>query len=607
MGRNRVIGALAVVLVIIMILAFAYLPMRILRNASDDANRVSHSHQVRKEIRDITDALRAIEYQHRNFIFSGNPSSRVQRENEVARLRVETNEVYELVRDNAMQMQRINELNEEIALNFIPLLHRDDKHISSIIGRFPDHDKTLSRLFEVVKGLDEEEVSLLAKRQSELLHTVRNDNLISMAMGLAAMALLLSLFAIYRIDMKAKEKSAQALRLANIQVERANEKKSEFLAHVSHEIRTPLGVMLGFVDLLSVAFLPDDERLRYVEVIRRNGKALNEIINDILDLSKVEAGKIAIEKIEFNLNEILTDIADLFNFKAEDKGLLLTIETRGSLPNSYISDPHRLRQILVNLVSNALKFTEQGSITLHCEWEGSLHASHEGELVFTVTDTGLGMSTEQQGRLFQAFSQAEESTAREYGGTGLGLLLSRRLARLLGGDVDLAYSAPAKGSTFVVRIPAHTVISDERPLTPLKLQSHAPEASVAIAPANLQDVRILLAEDAPDNQFLLTQILESFGAKVSVVDNGRDAVNFALKGEQDLILMDIQMPIMNGHEAAQELRMQGYRGPIVALSAHAMPEERRKSQHFGYDDYLTKPIDSDKLVLTIRQHLNELH
>ena len=614
MRRNRIIGTLAGVLIVMMIFAFAYLPLRILRNASQAANRVSHSHLVRQEIRDISESLRSIEFQHRNFVFTGEQRYRVLREMEIVRLFGETKDVEQLVVDNPGHLRLIAELNEKIRNGLVSLMSVDDDlrlpMEQKILQRLPFHEKILGDLLNRVKILDQNEATLLAMRQEKLMDSMQNDNLISIVMGFISTTLIVSLFIMYRIDSIAKERSAQALRVANIQVERANEMKSAFLANMSHEIRTPLGVMLGFADLLAGAGLSDVERVKYVDVIRRNGKALSQIINDILDLSKVEAGKIAIEKIEFNLTEILTDIADLFDLKAEEKGMVFSIETMGSLPKTYLSDPTRIRQILINLVSNAMKFTEHGSVQLHCEWEAGLHASHEGELIFTVTDTGLGMNLDQQGRLFQAFSQADDSIAREYGGTGLGLLLSRRLARLLGGDVELTYSAPGRGSTFVARIPAYASISDDRPLAHLKRQSQNVRASQLSQPVLtnlLQDVRILLAEDAPDNQLLLTHILESRGAKVSVVSNGRDAVNSALKGDQDLILMDVQMPIMGGHEAAHELRKKGYRGPIVALTAHAMLEEREKSHHYGYNDFLTKPIDSEKLILTIKQHMGELH
>ncbi|RYZ68363.1 MAG: response regulator, partial [Proteobacteria bacterium] len=351
----------------------------------------------------------------------------------------------------------------------------------------------------------------------------------------------------------------------------------------------------------------EEERLRNVDVIRRNGRALGQIIDDILDLSKVEAGKISIEHIDFDLSELLGDIFLLFSRKAQEKGIQFSIESTTSVPSRLVSDPTRIRQILINMVSNALKFTHEGSLRVifHWKYETTDQFPRSGLLTFQIIDTGVGINDVHQERLFQPFTQAEDSIARQFGGTGLGLVLSRQLAKLLGGNVDLEWSEPGKGSCFRVTIEAVDSAESSQSVPHFLLSETKSASSEDEIVMTLDGIRILLAEDAPDNQLLITHILESSGAEVEVVGNGRDAVDHALAGRYHLVLMDVQMPILSGHEASQELRSRGYCGPIVALTAHAMVEERQRSHDLGYDDYLTKPIDSLKLIQTIRLHAKD--
>ncbi len=605
-------GSICVALILLMIVVFAYLPIRIMHNASSVGNSVARSHEVRKEIRDVSDAVRSVVYEHRNFIYTGEPEIQQRRDQEINRLLSEIEDLEILLTDNPLQLQKVEEFKKIVGTHFLSSFMQEEPSKSNVKSRavglkIVDQDRIIAPLFSMIQDLDRSEIALLKVRQSKLEMTVRNDSWISIAMGVACLLLLCGLYAVYQQDAREKNRHAEVLRLANIEVEKANRMKSEFLAKMSHEIRTPLAAIIGFADLLSLPDLKEEERLRNVDVIRRNGRALGQIIDDILDLSKVEAGKISIEHIEFDLSELLGDIFLLFSRKALEKGIQFSIESTTSVPSRLVSDPTRIRQILINMVSNALKFTHEGFLRVIFHWEPE--ATHQfprsGLLTFEIVDTGVGIQDAHHERLFQPFSQAEDSTSRQFGGTGLGLVLSRQLAKLLGGNVELEWSEPGKGSRFRVTIKAvdsaestlsvpHFLLSESK--------SSPPEDEIALT---LNGIRILLAEDAPDNQLLITHILESSGAEVEVVDNGRDAVDHALAGAYHLVLMDVQMPILSGHEASQELRARGYCGPIVALTAHAMVEERQKSHDLGYDDYLTKPIDSLKLIQTIRMHAKE--
>jgi signal transduction histidine kinase/DNA-binding response OmpR family regulator len=383
--------------------------------------------------------------------------------------------------------------------------------------------------------------------------------------------------------------------------EAANITKSQFLANMSHEIRTPLGVILGFAELALDPGQSADDQRNYLLGIKRNGTQLLEILGDILDLSKIEANKMEIERVTFSLDGLLDDVEGLLGLRAREKGIGLRFEKDASLPAFIRTDPTRLRQIFVNLVGNAIKFTERGEVSIACQ---ALPRGPDGgawTLEFVVKDTGIGISPEQRNKLFQPFVQADSSMTRRFGGTGLGLLLSQQLARALDGDLELSGSELGKGSSFRFTIVAEAVEpaqgpSSRAPVTP------APPLAIPIADdrAPLAGMKILLVEDSEDNQTLVSRYLKGAGAVVELADNGLDAVEAAIDGDHDVILMDIQMPILDGHEATARLRQAGYTRPIVALTAHAMRDERERALKGGFDEYLTKPLQRAALIKTLR-------
>ncbi|MBN2561580.1 MAG: PAS domain S-box protein [Phycisphaerae bacterium] len=386
----------------------------------------------------------------------------------------------------------------------------------------------------------------------------------------------------------------------------ANKSKSEFLANMSHEIRTPMTAILGFTEALLDRGLSDSEKLSAVHTIRRNGEHLLQIINNILDISKIEAGKLEVERIRCSPVQVIADVKSLMQVRADIRNLSFSIEFIGSVPETIESDPMRLKQILVNLIGNAIKFTETGGVTLITRFVDDGTAP---SMQFDVVDTGFGMTEAQVGKLFQAFTQADTSTTRKFGGTGLGLHISKQLAGMLGGTITVE-SELGRGSTFHVKVAAGLLDGVKMLDDPTTATIARPETATAAGPdADKLDCRLLLAEDGLDNQRLISHLLKKAGAEVSVVANGKLAAEAALTARDegnsfDVILMDMQMPVMDGYEATGLLRQKGYTGPIIALTAHSMVGDREKCLDAGCDDYAAKPIDRKKLIEAIQQHVH---
>ena len=377
----------------------------------------------------------------------------------------------------------------------------------------------------------------------------------------------------------------------------------QFLANMSHEIRTPLTAILGYAELLRDPACSEDDRQQHVQVLERNSHHLLQLVNDVLDLSKLEARQLLVDASPTDVPALLAEVVSMMRPAAAEKGLPLELRFVTPCPRTMLTDGMRVRQILLNLLGNAIKFTATGSVSLQVE---SVDAATGPCLAFHVVDTGIGIPTERQSALFEPFVQADASTSRRFGGTGLGLSISRQLAKCLGGDVVLR-SAPGEGSTFSLLVPSGDLAIGPWLATP-------GEAAPPVAPtANAQPRgrlagRILLVEDGADNRRLLTTILRKAGADVATATNGVEAIDAALSADAagapfGLVLMDMQMPVMDGYTATRALRRSGWQRPIVALTAHAMEGDRERCLAEGCDGYETKPVRAERLVATCARFL----
>jgi signal transduction histidine kinase/CheY-like chemotaxis protein len=409
----------------------------------------------------------------------------------------------------------------------------------------------------------------------------RRNRLFSIGLGASIVVAILLVWQVFRV-----QRANRAARAAQKEAEHANMAKSEFLANMSHEIRTPLNGIIGMTQLVLDGPLTEDKR-GDLEVVRTSGEALLNIINDVLDSSKIEAGQMTVDVAPFALQQLVREILVLFTARAREKSLELRLNYDPALPEWVLGDAGRIRQIVMNLASNAIKFTDTGSVTIQVEKYHRTYADVHFRI--SIRDTGIGIPEGQRERLFTKFTQLDTSAARKYGGTGLGLAISKRLAELMGGSVDFT-SRGCTGSTFWFDVTLRIASAPG----PLKVNSASRAKSV-------HDVRprILVAEDNAVNQRLMVRCLEKLGCEVDVASNGVEALEKWRLLLYNLVLMDCQMPEMDGYEATAQIRSQERgpsRTPIVAITAHAMSGDRERCLQAGMDDYLSKPIDLERLA-----------
>ena len=394
-------------------------------------------------------------------------------------------------------------------------------------------------------------------------------------------------------DVTELEESRCQLQTARDAADAANQAKSDFLANMSHEIRTPMNAILGFTDVLRRGMEENpDQRMEYLNTIHSSGSHLIELINEILDLSKVEAGKLELEIREFELPEMLHQVVQVLSSKANQKDINLSFDVDGSIPSRIMSDSTRVKQILINLVGNAVKFTEQGEVKLRCGFQ-------DNHIRFDVTDTGIGMTDEQMAKIFDPFSQADSSVTRRFGGTGLGLSICKKFAEALDGSISVS-SIPGEGTTFSVQIPVETNDADLLDLAGCESQiQQSMRSKVKTENRRLKKSVVLVVDDGKTNRNIVSVVLKRHGQQILEAENGQQACDIMASQHVDVVLMDMQMPVMDGYTATRTLRERGFTLPIVALTGNATDEDEQKSTDAGCNGLLPKPIEIDTLIKTL--------
>ena len=592
------------------------------------SEEVNHAHEVVEQLDHLLAEMTDAETGQRGYLITGSVRYLAPYERATARIADTLHAIRVLTADGSAEEERLNRLVPQVASRLAIMRETMDLYDREGLAAARQHVLTdrgktvMDDIRKLVGEMDRAERMVLLDRGAYAHASARLTRVVVLVSDLLALGLVGSSYVIAMRGLAERRRHVVAVEEARGQAERqagelavlardrdearraaqeASRLKSEFLAHTSHEIRTPMTALVGYTELLGDPDLSPAERAEGLATVRRNGEHLMTIVNDILDLSKIESGRMTIERMACSPFALVAEVAAVLRPRAAHDGLDVEVGYRSPLPETIETDPTRLRQILLNLVGNAIKFTPRGSVRLE------VGPVEDTRLCFEVIDTGIGLDAEQQARLFTAFSQADASTTRRFGGTGLGLAISKRLAGMLGGDLRVR-SVPGEGSTFTLTI-------DVGSLAGVRLLDRPPEVRAAAErPEPSADERqalrgrILLAEDGLDARRLLARHLRAAGAEVETAENGLVACELALRAAEagapyDLILMDMQMPELDGYAAAARLRAAGYRGPIVALTAHAMEDERARCLDAGCDGFAAKPILRRALIEVARTYL----
>ncbi len=556
-----------------------------------------HSEEVMGKIYEMQILTERAETAQRGFVLTESENFLAPHKSAVAGATAGVLEIHRLVADNKEQTARINKISEllqqKIALMQIPIvLVRNGQTKAAILKiRGGEGQKKMDELRAEIQNFKRAELSLLHDRSEQAEHDFETSTTFTFLGLLAAVAVLAAVTLLLQKEISERTKTAEKLVIAEAKANETSNMKSQFLANMSHEIRTPLNGIIGLTKLLSTTTL-NAEQAPLIKPLQDSAHFLLSIINQILDLSKIESGKLQLEEIHFELRSLVQSTRSMLLDMAHAKKISLAVHVEPQVADFYFGDPLRLRQILLNLISNAIKFSTAGTVSIYIK--NLADKDSQSTLQVEVQDQGIGMSEEVRSRLFQTFSQGDESTTRRFGGTGLGLSISRQLVELMGGKIQ-AESTIGVGSKFTLSIVMKQAKYSPELLTPDQLKS-----------AGKLNASVLVAEDNAINQKVIAAMLDNMGCKTTIVENGQDAIDALKKESFDLILMDGQMPILDGYSACRSIREgaagEAYRNiPIIAVTANAIKGDNEKCLEAGMNDYVPKPISQNDLFTKMQK------
>ena len=590
---------------LLVVIAVTIFSFKLFSDLLENSERVDHTHKVRGELEHLNSHLVDAEAGQRSYLITGEESYLKIYQSSLDQVEETLVDIKRLTVDDPRQQDKFPLLDELILMKKEGAQKAIDLHrqwgfdAARQVFLLEGGKENIDNIHKVVKIMYVHEGELLKVRSESQRESLQvNKGSLSLLVLFLFLALLVVYYLIRR-DLDERKTTHLLLKAAKETAEKASCAKGEFLANMSHEIRTPMNAIIGMTELLGGTRLTLEQK-KYIEVLSRAGESLLMVINDILDFSKIESGQLRLDAADFDVKKAVRDVADILSCTAKKKGIEMKIFIEDDLPDLLMGDEHHLKQVLYNLIGNAIKFTERGEVKVSLGLERGIATDGKYLLRFSVSDTGIGLSREQQKLIFERFTQADRSTTRRFGGTGLGTTIARGIVELMAGRIWIE-SEVGKGSTFHFTALFDPPCGDKRPALPEE------EAQLFDRAADERPLDILIAEDMEDNRLLIQCYFKKSPHRLSIAENGEEALKMFKANRYDMVLMDMEMPVRDGYSATCEIRKwEAETGreevPIIALTAHAMKEYAQKSINAGCSGHVNKPIKKQPLLDLVRDY-----